>query len=407
MSNLIRTIIFLVLSIVIVVVGWVVPGARIFKEPWLNYLWANFSYLLHQEWFAVPLVALIYLTAFLFVRWHLIAWPIRLDLLAVIADLKLQLDLEVLDSPAKKGKIDAMREALCGAARRLNQIGALDRILWTRGQEEAAWSQVDDVECELAVLQSFGRVRARLELSEQELREIPTKDAGALADLVHGELARCASEAGDSCDNRFRSLLYEALGVINAHDANDLDDTMNWHNKALWLTCVGVLLLISLEGARRGGGGLFAAGAADGFLSRLMRAIKQVDDPADSSAYWTTLSLSPLVGALAGWTGILLIELAFRLGVLGAAFGGVSMETGYASFALALAFLLGFSERLFDAIAGSVEEKAAKKAEAKGASSLDSRPPRTSPSPLVQSSSSESSRSDPAGSGGSLSSNSG
>jgi hypothetical protein len=79
---------------------------------------------------------------------------------------------------------------------------------------------------------------------------------------------------------------------------------MNWHNKAVWLTWVGVLILITLEGARRGGGGLFAAGAAGGFLSRLMRAIKQVDDPTDSSVYWTTLSLSPLVGALAGWTGM-------------------------------------------------------------------------------------------------------
>jgi hypothetical protein len=370
--KLIRAIIFLALSILIVVAAWVLVNAWVFKEPWLNYLWANFSYLLHQEWFAVLLVALIYIAAFLFARWHLIAWPIRLDLRAEIEDLNLQLDLEALNSPGKKTEIETMKDALSGITRRMNQIGPLDRILWTRGQEEAAWTQVDAVERALAVMQSFESVKAHLESAEQDLRAIPTKDASAFADLVKSELERCASESSAALDDRFRSLLYEALSAIDAHSENDLDDTMNWHNKSLWLTCVGILLLVSLEGARRGGGALFAAGAAGGFLSRLMRAINQVDNPTDSSAYWTTLALSPVVGALAGWTGIVLVELAVSLGVLGTAFSGISMANGYGSLTVALAFLLGFSERLFDSITGSIEDKAAQKADALSTASSDS-----------------------------------
>ena len=336
----------LAFSIVTAGVAWLILKAWVFREPWLDYLAVNIRYLLHQEWFAVPLVAVIYLIAFLFVRWHLIAWPIRLELLGAIHDLNLRLDIELVDSANKQVKIDAMRTTLCGAAERLNQVEFLDCILWTRGQEEAAWSHVDNVEREIAIIRSFARVKASLETAEHQLLEIPDKDAKALADVIRNELAQVSPEVGDCRDKRFSSLLYEALCVIDAHDENDLDDTLNWHNKALWLTWLGVLILISLEGAKRGGGGLFAAGAAGGFLSRLMRAIKRVDDPTDSSVYWTTLSLSPLVGALAGWTGILLVELALKVGVLGNAFGAITMDNGYGSVALALAFLLGFSERL-------------------------------------------------------------
>ncbi len=405
MSSLIRTTLRLALSILIIVFALFLLNAWIFKQAWTNYLWVNLSYLLHQEWFAVLLVALIYLTAFLFMRWHLIAWPIRLDLLGRIIDVTMQLDMEVLDSPEKKAKIDAMRSTLHGAAQRLNQIGLLDRILWTRGHEEAAWIHVDGIERELVVMQSPGRVKARLETAERDLREIPAKDATDLADVIYRELAGATSEVTGSRDSRFRDLLYEALGVIDTDDENDLDDTLNWHNKTVWLTWLGLTLLISLEGTRRGGGGLFAAGAAGGFLSRLMRAIKRVDDPTDSSAYWTTLSLSPLVGALAGWAGILLVELGVKLGVLGNTFSGVTMENGYGSFALALAFLLGFSERLFDAITESLEKKVDEKAEAKGTPSpkrqrpQDAAPPSTSPQPKAPSSP-ESSRNDAPGSGG-------
>lgn len=53
---------------------------------------------------------------------------------------------------------------------------------------------------------------------------------------MHSELAVARSEAKESFDNRFRCLLYEALGVIDSDYEIELDDTMNWHNKTVWLT---------------------------------------------------------------------------------------------------------------------------------------------------------------------------
>jgi hypothetical protein len=104
---------------------------------------------------------------------------------------------------------------------------------------------------------------------------------------------------------------------------------------------------------------LFIAGAAGGYLSRLARTLKRADVPTDYGASWTTLFLSPIVGALSGWFGILLIVVLAdsKMQVLGEAFATVKWGCPFAPFTLGIAFALGFSERLFDGIVSSLEDK--------------------------------------------------
>jgi hypothetical protein len=377
MKRFLRTVymaaVVIVAASLIVVAAQVISSAWVSRQPWLNPLWLNVSFILHREWFAVPLVALIYVASFLFVRWHLIAWPNRRVLLQQIGDLRLRLALEAPGDPEKERKIGELRGMLDRAAARVNRVRLWDRILWSRGQELANTRHVSEVERELSVLQPHPRVKARLETAEQELREIPTKNASALADAIHAELA------GSPGDERIRCLLYEALGIIYSRRDDDNDNLLTWHNKTLWMTGLGILILISLEGVKRGGGGLFVVGAAGGFMSRLMRTLRAQDVPTDYNAYWTTLFLSPLLGALAGWTGILLIELSHTLGVLGEVFKGVTVQFGYGNLALGLAFLLGFSERLFYGILKPIEDGITKKAQP-GSSSSSAAPAGSSSS---------------------------
>ena len=402
MKRFIGRVILLALFVVMAVMALVLLDAWVSKEPQLSHLLISVRSLLHKEWFAVLVVALVYFTAFLFARWHLIALPIRLDLFSEIDILRLDLDMELARDPAKRPQIDALKGMLDRAAGDLKSIGPFDRILWTHGQELACVGRLNEVEFEFSVIQSPGRVRARLETAEEDLREIPTKGAAAMADLIHKELA------GDPSEDRIRSLLSEALGAVSAHYYEDFDDSLNWHNKTVWLTFFGILLVISLEGAKRGGGALFALGAVGGFLGRLMRALKQDDIPTGVGAYWTTLFMSPLVGALAGWTGILLVELAVKIGALGTMFAGVGVENGYEGWILGLAFALGFSERLFDEILKGTEDKIAKSAEASSSSSSSSSDDSSSSSGSPSSSSGRSSRSSsPSSSSGSSSSGSG
>jgi hypothetical protein len=155
--------------------------------------------------------------------------------------------------------------------------------------------------------------------------------------------------------DRWRALLAEALGLLYDRTDTDFATLVSWHNKTVWLVGAGLLLIVSLAAALQHEV-LFLVGATGGLLSRLSRSLQRADVPTDYGASWTTLFLSPVVGALAGWSGVLLIVVAVELNVLGAVFK-LDWCNPYPPLALGLAFLLGFSERAFDGVLGQLEDK--------------------------------------------------
>jgi len=158
--------------------------------------------------------------------------------------------------------------------------------------------------------------------------------------------------------DRWRALLAEALGLLYDRTDTNFATLISWHNKTVWLVGCGLLFIVSLAAALQHGV-LFLVGATGGLLSRLARSLYRADVPTDYGASWTSLFLSPVVGALAGWSGVLLIILGVQLNVLGPLFklGMSDWCNPYTPFALGSAFLLGFSERAFDGILKQLEEK--------------------------------------------------
>jgi hypothetical protein len=159
-------------------------------------------------------------------------------------------------------------------------------------------------------------------------------------------------------EDALRALLVEALTYLNDEDVNTFAQLVGWQTKAVWLAGVGCSLVVVLSYAV-GNPVLFIAGAAGGYLSRLARTLKRADVPTDYGASWTTLFLSPIVGGLSGWFGILLIVVLAdsRFNVLGAAFQAVKWCTPMAPITLGIAFAMGFSERMFDGIISALDDK--------------------------------------------------
>jgi hypothetical protein len=155
---------------------------------------------------------------------------------------------------------------------------------------------------------------------------------------------------------RWRALLYEALGLLYDRSDTSFASMLSWHNKTGYLVACGLLLIVSL-GAALGHEALFLMGAAGGLLSRLTRALFRANVPIDYGASWTSLFLSPVVGALTGWAGVLLVILGVEFNILGSALK-VDWCNPVAPITLALAFALGFSERLFTGILSQIEAKA-------------------------------------------------
>ncbi len=154
---------------------------------------------------------------------------------------------------------------------------------------------------------------------------------------------------------RWRALLNEALGYLYDRTDKSFGSMSSWQNKTIWLVGCSLLLIVALAAALQHAV-FFLIGAAGGLLSRMGRALYRDDVPTDYGASWTSLFLSPVVGALAGWLGILAILLLVELNVLGSVFK-VDWCNPYNPIVLALALALGFSERLFDGILTQLEQK--------------------------------------------------
>lgn len=237
-------------------------------------------------------------------------------------------------------------------------------LFWSQNAENATWVRLHEIEAELATCLSDELVRTQLIIAEPNLRTINgcatgarfgTECATALADHIHTELGN-----GTPNLQMRRQLLGQALVMIfDARDQRFMALT-DWQNKATWLMLVGSTLIAVLGGVD-GNIMLFVFGAAGGLLSRLMRAVHQPEFSVDYGASWSTLFLSPMCGALSAWFGVALITLLAhpKVGLLGGMFSLVRWEHTQPVTTMGAAFLLGFSERLFDSLIEAAQNKSA------------------------------------------------
>jgi hypothetical protein len=302
------------------------------------------------------LVVLLFLASIWLVRWHNIARPNRELLKSEIQNAAARFESDTGAAPV--GYLANLLVAASDSIKWHPWHTTCDFLFWSRGQEITGWSRIHEFQRAsiglLATASPLETIRARLQAIELDLLDV---------DKTHAKTI--ASNIKDALDAKpplgievLRALLVEAATYQSGEDVNTFAQLVGWQTKAVWLAGVGCTLLVVLAYAV-GNPVLFIAGASGGYLSRLGRTLKRADVPTDYGASWTTLFLSPIVGALSGWFGILLIVVLAdsKMQVLGAAFQAVRWCCPLAPFTLGLAFALGFSERLFDGIISSLDDK--------------------------------------------------
>jgi hypothetical protein len=302
------------------------------------------------------LAVLLFLASIWLVRWHNIARPNRELLKAEIQNAAARFENETGGAPA--GYLTYLLTTAGESIKWHPWHTSCDFLFWSRGQEITGWSRIHEFQRAaiglLATASPIETIRARLQAIELDLLDSDKTHAKTFASNIKDAL-----DASPPLDIEvLRALLVEAITYQTGEDVNTFAQLVGWQTKAVWLAGVGCALLVVLAYAV-GNPVLFIAGAAGGYLSRLGRTLKRADVPTDYGASWTTLFLSPIVGALTGWFGILLIVVLAdsKMQVLGAAFQAVKWCCPLTPFMLGLAFALGFSERLFDGIISSLEEK--------------------------------------------------
>ena len=181
---------------------------------------------------------------------------------------------------------------------------------------------------------------------------------------------------------RWRALAEEACNQVYEQRDAEFADIAGWHKKTSWLVAAGLMLIVVLA-AQFGHVEFFLLGALGGLLGRLSRTQSTQAMSTDYGAYWTTLFLSPVVGALTGWGCLLLVAWAVELKLLGEVFNLLVWDAPHSLPAMGAALLFGALERGFVSIVSKFEETSglAPKPDAPAAAPAPRPAPRPAPAP--------------------------
>lgn len=217
---------------------------------------------------------------------------------------------------------------------------------------QAGWRLVHGVEDQHSMTMSEGEVTVALETTRDKLRLLGTEEGKAFAERIDAALAE------DTVTTAHRALLRDAQ--IYRHNLSDssYEDLAKLMAKAAWLSILGLAIAVVLAEVK-GHELYFVLGLAGGLMSRLMRLLKEQPTPTDYGANWSSLVLSPVSGALAGWVGVALVSALASppLSFLNQSIPDVVWDQGSHVLGLGLAFLLGFSERLFSGLVETSENQ--------------------------------------------------
>jgi hypothetical protein len=237
-------------------------------------------------------------------------------------------------------------------------------FFWTRGRELAGWMRLHEIERELvSYLSPEQRVVERAVAAEADLRRLKAPSATVVADRIRQTLQEIVAAGASHPSPEFshtvshlKQQLGEGLALVYGETDTGFAELMEWHNKAMFLVYLALLGIATL-GLVFHHEELFLLGAVGGLMSRMTRSLFRADVPNDYGASWTTLFLSPLLGAISAWVGIALIVWLREMGVLGATLSRITWESPIDAVMIATAFTLGFSERLFTSLLAKVEGK--------------------------------------------------
>jgi len=291
-------------------------------------------------------LAIFFVFAIVWVRWHKIALPARKLLLARVRDVQ----------GRAAGLGDIVVSELERMAANLAGIDFIELLLWCRGTENEYYKRIHQIELQLLDDLAEERILAQLATTRNRLAQMESTTAISLAQRIDEEWKLTPPSLP-----KLRALLAE--GQYFLYDAADAEfsEFTSWMNKAVWLSVVGLLIAVVL-GVTAGRVNLLVLGAAGGFLSRLNQQVRRAKVSTDYGASWSMLFLSPVAGALSGWLGVLLIHMAtVDVELLGKVFQIVHWDAACQPGTMGAAFLLGFSERLFDTLVKKLEDSIDKK----------------------------------------------
>lgn len=236
-------------------------------------------------------------------------------------------------------------------------------VLGGTGKQLACWRNVHKAKILAIELLSEADVRALIAVISIKLKQIDTESkriCSSLSKLIDDEINKT------DCDvELLKSLAKQGQELLFDERDNYFEGLANLQNRATWLAMVSLLILVIL-GVANGNIILFTLGAVGGLLSRMRQILARREHAFDYGASWSTLFLTPIVGALTGWSGVLLVLALLEADILGPTIGGLFFddvlgmkwdEITPTKEIMALALAFGFSASLFEDVMEKIKIK--------------------------------------------------
>ncbi len=260
-----------------------------------------------------------------------------------------RLRVQVARAPSTNGTVSLPQpdlDQLIDAINERNPTSGFAGVLgWNGSHQIAQWVLMH--EAERLALPTLGHEQlvARLERALGQLDELPQRRREAWEDVLQTLLASRDDAEDERHNHVYRAYLDELLGEIYEASNGKATQLSGLYNRATWVVLVGLLPLVVLAGL--GYGLVLVAGAIGGLVSRMQRLVFSKRIPISYGSSWAPLFCAPVLGALAAWTGLVLISLLQAAGVLQLAAVQTSLAALRApsSAVLGVAILLGMSER--------------------------------------------------------------
>jgi hypothetical protein len=291
----------------------------------------------------------VYVLLVILARWLCIARANVVWNQAQSAALGKRLLLQLARASSTNGKVITSQSTLDELVQEINKKNPQGRfsgvVGWNGSHQIAQWVLMHEAERLALPTLRHEELVARLERALGQLDQLPQPRREAWQAAIQMLLAT-RDEAEHERRNRvYRAYLDELLGEIYEASNGNASQLAGLYNRATWVVLVALLPLAVLAGL--GYGVVLIAGAIGGLVSRMQRLVFSKRIPIAYGSSWAPLFCAPILGALAAWTGLVLISLLQATGVLQLAALDTALTSLQApsSAVLGVAILLGLSER--------------------------------------------------------------
>jgi hypothetical protein len=290
-----------------------------------------------------------YLLLVILARWAYIARTNAVWSRAQSEAMGKRLSVQAASLPADNGETAMsqrmLQELIHGITGESQRQRSTEAFGWSGAQQIEKWVLIH--EAERLALRALGHEQlvARLERARGQLAELPRRRREEWEVVIDSLLASREEAEDERRNRRYRAYLDELLGEVYEASNGKATQLSGLYNRATWVILVALLPLVVLSGL--GYGLILITGAIGGIVSRMQRLVFSRRIAITYGSSWGPLFCAPVLGALAAWTGLVLISLLQTAGVLQL----TALQTSLAdlqspsSALLGVAILLGMSER--------------------------------------------------------------